>query len=61
MVRPQYGSYLTQVSATEDADPRLGGSINERMIGESFNDEDYFIELTFETDYVEDWAHDVKD
>ena len=45
----------------EDADPRLGGSINERMIGESFNDEDYFIELTFETDYVEDWAYDVKD
>lgn len=45
----------------EDEDPRLGGSINEQMLGESFNNEDYFIELTFETDYVEDWAYDVKD
>ena len=45
----------------EDADPRLGGSIDEQMIGEPFNDEDYFIELTFETNYVEDWAYDVKD
>lgn len=44
----------------EDADSRLGGSINERMIGGSFNNEDYFIELTFETNYVEDWAFDVK-
>ena len=41
----------------EDADTRLGGSIEPDVI----NNEDYFVELLFSSTYVEDWAYDVED
>lgn len=44
---------------TENADPRLGGSIDESLIGQKFNNEQYFIELSFTTTYVENWTYNV--
>ena len=54
------GRNITIPANSQEYDTRLGGSINESMTGEAFDDNDeYFIELTFETSYVNDYTYSV--
>ena len=56
------GNAITIPAGVEDEETRMGGVITPDMMGLSaFNERDsYFVELIFETTYVEDWVYEVQ-